>query len=145
MTAIWRDGNVLRYHWDEEQRPAGISSDWETYLRFRDQFAEVLDPERYTVSWLDRQVAFGAFHVLGNEDACILVEIRAYPTGAVDIHGMLAAGDLSEIIGHLIPQAEEFGRERGCSSASLASRSGWVRALKQSGYGIYQTELRKAL
>lgn len=122
-----------------------LGGDWDTYLRFRDQFAQVLDPERHTIEWLDRQVAFGVFHVIGNEAGCILCEVKAYPTGAMDYHGMLAAGDLATIVETLIPEAEAYGKELGCIGGLIESRSGWVRELKKSGWEIHQTTLRKVL
>ena len=144
MTAIWRDGCTVRYHWDEAG--GGIMGQhWAAYWRFRDQFAEVLDPERYSLEWLDGQVMSGTFKVWASANAAIIAKIEAYPTGAMDIHGLLAAGDLSEIVDTLIPQAEAWGRAVGCIGAKIESRAGWVRALKQSGWEIHQTTLRKVL
>ena len=144
MTAMWRDGNVLRYHWDETG--GGIMGQhWADYWRFRDQFAEALDPERYTLEWLDAQVMSGAFKVWASDKAAILCKIELYPTGAMDIHGMLAAGDLGEIVEVLIPQALDYGREIGCVGGMIESRAGWVRMLKKSGWQIHQTTLRKVL
>lgn len=120
-------------------------SDWETYTRFRDQFASVLDSARYTIDWLDRQVAFGAYIVIGNEDAAVLYELKAYPTGAMDIHGVLAAGDLGTIVEKLIPEALDYGKELGCVGGLIESRAGWVRELKNHGWEIHQTTLRKVL
>jgi hypothetical protein len=145
MTAIWRDGSVVRWHHDEEQRGVNLGSDWDTYWRFRDQFASVLDPERYTLEWLDRQVAFGAYIVIGNEEACVLCELKSYPAGAMDIHGVLAAGDLETIVEKLIPEALDYGRELGCIGGLIESREGWERELKPFGWSRFQTTLRKAL
>lgn len=144
MTALWRDGNVLRYHWDETG--GGIMGQhWADYWRFRDQFAEALDPARYTLEWLDAQVISGAFKIWASEGAAIIAQIETYPTGTMDIHGMLAAGDLAEIVDVLIPQALDYGREIGCLGGIISSRTGWVRVLKQAGWQLHQTELRKAL
>jgi hypothetical protein len=122
-----------------------LGGDWLTYLRFRDQFASVLDPQRYTLEWLDAQVKWGGLIVIGNEDACVLCKLEQYPTGAVDIHGVLAAGDLETIVEKLIPYALDYGRELGCIGGLIESRAGWVRMLKKSGWEIHQTTLRKAL
>lgn len=145
MTAIWRDGAVLRHHWDEAQRAVNLGSDWATYLRFRDQLAEALDPQRHTIEWLNGEVWSGRMIVIGNERACILCKIEVYPTGAMDFHGMLAAGDLETIAGELIPYAESYGKELGCIGGLIESRAGWVRMLKKTGWEIHQTTLRKAL
>lgn len=115
------------------------------YLRFRDQFASVLDPQRYTLEWLDAQVQYGGYIVIGDEDACVLCELKSYPTGAMDIHGVLAAGDLETIVEKLIPEALDYGRNLGCIGGLIESREGWVKVLKESGWTIHQTTLRKVL
>lgn len=119
--------------------------DWQTYLRFRDEFASVLDPARYTIEWLNGEVWSGRMIVIGNDDACVLCKIETYPTGAMDFHGMLAAGDLETIVEKLIPYALDYGRELGCIGGLIESRAGWVRLLKKSGWNIHQTTLRKVL
>ena len=122
-----------------------LGSDWQTYFRFRDEFEEALDPVRYTLHWLDEQVLTGEFMVWGTLRAAILCKIEHYPTGARDIHGMLAAGDLETIVEKLIPDAEEWAREQGCIGSKIESRAGWVRVLKGAGYELHQSTLRKDL
>jgi len=122
-----------------------IVPDWAGYLRFRDQFQEVMDPERYPVDWLDRQVLDGTFGVIVGDKAAIVFTIEEYPTGAKDIHGQLAAGDLKEIVGVLIPRAEQHARDLGCIGAMISSRPGWAKALASSGYRGHQVTVRKAL
>lgn len=114
------------------------------YIRFRNDFHALLDQRCYTPEWLDAQVWAGAFRVFGDDDGCILVSLKRYPTGLYEIHGEAAAGDLAAIK-RLIERAVEWGRSVGCQLASIASRSGWVRALKDDGWVIHQTELRKEL
>jgi hypothetical protein len=115
------------------------------YQVWRDEIAGVLDQRRYPVSWLDREVISGRVLVWAVADAIILAEIRSYPSGAADIHGLVAAGNAETIINDLIPQAERYGRDWGCLAAVIESREGWQRALKPSGYELYQTALRKDL
>lgn len=116
----------------------------EAYLAHRDAFLEMIDQNLYPADWLDAQVWSGAFRVFGDDRACILVSLKRYPSGVYEIHGEAAAGELSEIK-RLIEAAVEWGRGVGCQLASIASRSGWVRALKDDGWAIHQTELRKEL
>lgn len=118
---------------------------WATYLRFRDQFASVLDPARYTLEWLNGEVWSGRLIVIGNDDACVLCRIETYPAGAMDIHGMLAAGDLEMIVEKLIPAALEYGRELGCIGGLIESREAWVKLLKLTGWEPHQQTLRKTL
>ncbi len=120
-------------------------NDWQDYIRFRDEFESVLDPERYTIGWLDRQILYGEFNIWATEKAAIIAKLEEYPTGASDVHGMLAAGDLNDIIETLIPAAEAYGKEQGCIGAKIESREAWVRALKDSGYVLHQCVVRKEL
>lgn len=115
------------------------------YLRFRQAFAEVMDPRLYTIDWLDRQVVTGGVKFWATEDAAIIAQIKTYPTGAMDIEGLIAAGDMADIVNLLIPAAEQWAKAVGCIGAIIQSREGWARALKPHGYRIYQTALRKEL
>lgn len=120
-----------------------IIPDWAAYLRFRDAFGEVMDPRLYTLDWLDAQLLTGQAMFWATDNAAILAELKLYPTGARDIHGLIAAGDLQDIIESLIPQAEQWARGIGCIGAIIESREGWVKALKPSGYNIHQVSVRK--
>ena len=114
------------------------------YEAHREAFAELLDPRFYTVNWLDGEIWTGAIRVFGNNRACILVRLKPYPTGAWEIHGEAAVGELDAIL-ELIEEAEAWGRKIGCITASIASRSGWQRVLKDKGWEPFQVELRKDL
>ncbi len=116
-------------------------TDWENYLPFRAAFA-ALDPERYPGSHIDTKVIGGAYRCWGNENAAILAEIRTYPSGIREVHGLAAAGDLAEIL-RLIPLAEEWGRAEGCQRAVIESRPGWERILPD--YELHQVSVRKDL
>jgi hypothetical protein len=122
-----------------------MTNDWAGYAAFRSAFLEVMDPALYSIEWLDEQVATGAVMFWRSANAAIIAEIRHYPTGARDIHGLIAAGELSEIVGHLIPHAEQWAREQGCVGAIIESRPGWQRVLKEQGYEPYQIAVRKEL
>lgn len=119
--------------------------DWAGYLRFRPAFGEVIDPRYYTLTWLDGQLLHGNVKFWRTDNAAILAELKHYPTGARDVHGLIAAGDLAEIIETLIPLAEQWGRDNGCIGALIESRPAWARALKPYGYEHHQTIVRKEL
>ena len=119
------------------------AEDWAGYSRFRDDFAEVLDPKLYSIIWLDNEVRQGRFRIIVGEEAAIVFGLRFYPTGAKDVEGLIAAGDLNEIVEVLIPQAEEYGRSIGCVGAIIESREGWAKVLKSRGYEPHQVALRK--
>lgn len=113
------------------------------YLTFRSAFLEVLDPRYYPIEWLDQRVKEGRAIVMRSAHAAIVVELRQYPGGAIDVHGLIAAGDKDEIINDLIPRAEALGRENGCIAGVVESRPGWARALKPHGYEVSQVTVRK--
>lgn len=99
-----------------------------TYADWRSRFLEAVDQELYPASWLDRRVASGRARFWGNEAGAIVAEIKQYPSGAREVHGLVAAGDLAAIKA-LIPLAERWGRERGCIRASISSHPAWARLL----------------
>jgi hypothetical protein len=113
------------------------------YLHWRPEFAKALDPARYTIEWVDAQLEAGLYLLDATDKAAILTEAKVYPTGAWEVHGVLAAGDMREIADILIPLAEERARRAGAIGASIASRPGWARVLRGAGYQVEQVELRK--
>ena len=115
------------------------------YARFRPLFAEALDPRLYTIEHLDALLLAGRAQIWFGEAAAIVTEVRTYPTGANVIHGLVAAGDLEEIVEVLIPKAEAWGRSIGCGLAIIDSRPGWARALRARGYAPHQVAVRKTL
>jgi hypothetical protein len=115
------------------------------YLDWRDEFAKAMDPELFTIEWLDQHVASGAAKLWSSEKAAILAEIRHYPTGLRAIHYLYVAGDLKEIVEILRPQVEAFGKSEGCSRIFGDSREAWSRILKGHGYETYKIMVRKEL
>lgn len=115
------------------------------YVRWRPQFAEILDPQYHPLEWLDGEFWAGRAEILFCTDAAALVEIRTYPTGAKEGHGLLCCGELSSIVNELLPRWEDQLRSIGALSATIDSRHGWARALKPLGYAPYQVAVRKEL
>lgn len=113
------------------------------YERFRPLFAEALDGRLYNIGYLDSLVLSMRAQCWFTDNAAIVTELKEYPTGARVIHGLVAAGDLGEIVNVLIPRAEEWGRSLGCVLAIIESRPGWGRALKD--YEPFQTAIAKEL
>jgi hypothetical protein len=118
---------------------------WLGYLEFRPRFAEVMDERYHTLKWLDDQVLGGKVQVWRSPNAAMITELRDYPTGAKDIHALIAAGDLMEIVEQITPRAEQWARDQGCIAAQVESREGWSKALRPSGYQAFQTIVRKEL
>lgn len=114
------------------------------YLRHRAEIEALLDPRLYRIEWLDEQVATHSVGCMGNDRGVIVFEVKHYPTGAMDVHGLVAAGELEAILG-LIEEAENWARDVGCVGALIASRPGWARVLKSRGYESHQVSVRKVL
>ena len=118
-----------------------MTTGWEAYLPFRDDFA-ALAPDKYPVEYIDCQVSACFWQCWSNGKAAILAKIRTYPTGLKEVHGLCAAGEL-ESIKSLIPLAEEYGRHVGCTIASIESRPEWARILPD--YEVEQVRIVKGL
>lgn len=117
---------------------------WQSYQRHRAEIAELLDSRCYSIEWLDCEVLNGRIRLIGDDRAVIAFEVKQYPAGARELHGMVAAGDLAAIL-ELIGQAEQWARGQGIAFASIASRPGWAKLLKGRGYEPHQVEIRKEL
>jgi hypothetical protein len=113
----------------------------DAYMFWRSDFV-ALDPERYPAEWFDAQVASGRWRCWGDDRAAILAEIKTYPSGFKEVHGVAAAGELSAIL-EFIERAEVWGKVNGCTRAVIESRPGWVKALP--GYELHQYSVRKDL
>lgn len=114
------------------------------YAEFRERFAEAMDPAFYTIEYLDWLVHSGAAGLFFADNAAIVVEIKDFPGGARAVHGICAAGDLTEIV-DLIVRAEAWGMGLGCTHGMIESRPGWARIMKSHGYAPHQISLVKEL
>ena len=122
-----------------------ILPDWGSYCEFRADFREALDERYWPIDWLDCRILDGRAEFMRSDNAAIVVELRQFPGGACDVHGLIAAGDKDEIVDELIPRAEAWGAANGCLAGVVESRPGWARALKASGYEVSQISVRKEL
>lgn len=117
---------------------------WQHYVSFRPELCKAFDPRCYSIEWLDGQVFSGRFQLWACPEAVLVTEVKMYPTGARDLHGMIAAGSL-EGISRMRERSEDWARGEGVEFASAASRPGWARVLERHGYALHQVELRKEL
>ena len=118
-----------------------LLEDWQRYLERRDEIESITDPRCYPILWIDAAIWSGNIALHTSPRAIIGTTIKTYPTGATELHGMFAAGELPEIL-TLIEKAES---ESDADFASIASRSGWQRVMRDHGYALHQVELRKDL
>jgi hypothetical protein len=117
-----------------------MSSD---YARWRPEFAKALDPARYTIEWVDAMLEAGHYVFDATDRAAIITEALVWPTGNWEVKGVCSAGDVSETINILIPLAEERARQAGAIGSVISSRRAWQRLLRNKGYDLYRTEIRK--
>lgn len=115
-----------------------------TYGLWRDRLLEGVDQLLYPAEWLDLRVSQGSARFWCNDEAAILAEIRLFPSGAREVHGMVAAGEI-EAIKALIPLAEQWGRECGCIRAIISSHPSWSRIMRDEGYEPSQLMIVKEL
>lgn len=117
---------------------------WTAYQRHRDEIEQLLDPRCYAIEWLDGELLNTRALAFGTDDAVIVTQLKVYPAGATEIHGLVAAGALESVL-TLIEEAEGWAKAHGITFAGIASREGWARVLKSKGYEPHQIELRKEL
>jgi len=117
--------------------------DFAGYLQWRPAFLEAIDQSLYPARWLDGLVAQEAVQLWRSDNAAALTELRPYPSGALDLHGLVAAGDIQEVRDILVPQAEAWARAIGCVGFSIESRPGWAKLLKNKGFEPHQLTVRK--
>jgi len=122
-----------------DQGPTG----WGSYLLWRPAFAAAMDIRLHTPEWLDARILAGSAQFWRSERAAAVTEIRSYPTGAYEVHGLITAGDAGEVRDRIIPQVEAWGRTIGALGLVVESRPGWARLLRSSGFEPYQLAVRK--
>lgn len=115
------------------------------YAAWRPLFAEAIDETFFSLAYLDGLIETGRALFWPGEKAAIVTEVKEYPTGVKAVCGVIAAGQMGEIIEVLIPAAEKWGAENGCAYAVIESRYGWQKVLEPSGYRSFQLAVRKAL
>ena len=108
------------------------------YAAWRNRLASGLCPQLYTVEWLDRRLAEGSAFFFANERCALVVELKQYPTGAVVVKAVVAAGDVDGIIEELGPAVTEWGRANGASFEMIQSRDGWARKMREHGFQEFQ-------
>lgn len=57
----------------------------------------------------------------------------------------LAGGDMTELVGLMLPEVEAWAKANGCSEIELAGRKGWQRVLAPNGFRTQAYVMRKPL
>ena len=115
-----------------------------SYADWRERFLEAVDQDLHPADWIDANVATGKWRFWESDRAAILARIKLYPSGAKEVHGLVAAGGL-DAIKALIPLAEQWGRDSGATRASISSHPAWVRLMRNEGYEMTQATIVKVL
>jgi len=118
--------------------------EWHDYQSWRSRLLTPADERFYPAGWLDSEIWTGRARFWCTEAAAIVATFTAYPSGALAVHGLVAAGDAAEVR-KLIPYAEQWGREIGAVVSEIDSRQGWARVLADDGYAVHQVRLRKEM
>lgn len=121
-----------------------ITGHWEAYCRHHHEVVGLLDQRFYPIEWVDQRVWMGAIRLLSNDHAVAGFEIKQYPGGARELHGMFACGDLEHIL-PLVDEAEALARELKCHVFAIESRPGWSKLLKSRGFTPHQLRIVKEL
>lgn len=116
----------------------------EAYLRHRDEIASLIDERFYPLDHIEQRIEAGTIGLLYNDTSLIGIEIKDYPGGAKELHGLFACGELSGIL-ELIDRALILGCEVGCTHATISSREGWSKLLKGRGFVPHQTSIIREL
>jgi hypothetical protein len=117
----------------------------ERYKAFRPAFAEALDPRLYTIEHLDELILQRIAVPFFSENAAIVAGLKAYPTGAVALDIIIAAGPKDELVNDLYSIVEAWGRKQGCTLALIESRDAWAKIMKQHGYETFKVSIIKEL
>ena len=125
------------------EEPECAMTSWAGYLHWRPAFAAAMDARLHTPEWLDARLLAGSAQFWRSEHAAAVTEIRTYPTGAYEVHGLVAAGEVREVRDRIVPQVEAWGRAIGALGIVVESRPGWARALRPAGFAPHQLAVRK--
>lgn len=103
------------------------------YTRHRAEIASILDERFWPLWWVESQISEGKIDLLSNDTAIIGIEVRNYPGGARELHGLFAAGEKAGIK-ELVEQALAIGEAAGLTCAAIESRHGWEREFRDLGF-----------
>lgn len=117
-------------------------SGWDEYQQRRESIGAILDERKWPLAWLDSEILNERATVLANDRAVIVVALRKYPGGLIEIHGLVAAGEV-ESIKELVAKAECWGRAHGAQIGSISSRRAWVKLMPE--YRETQVTIEKEL
>lgn len=127
---------------------ATILDQWERLVPFKDGIQEALrhGGDTHTFEHIVDAVEAGKMQAWCGKDSVVITEIVENPTGRMDLHFFLAAGNEAELKA-LQPVILEWGKFRGCETATITGRLGWVRSwlTRDCGWKPWLVSLKKDL
>ena len=112
--------------------------------RWWPEIAPILDERFWPEWWVKEQIESGAIGIVSNDRAIVGVERREYPGGAVELHGMFAAGDMSACL-EIWDEVCAVASVQGWDVAAIESRTGWRKAFEKRGFALDRVRLVKEL
>ncbi|WP_269715752.1 hypothetical protein [Caulobacter sp. NIBR2454] len=98
----------------------------------------------HTIDDVLAQIVRGDAVFWPGERSAIVTMFHDNPQGR-SLHFWLAGGDMEEIANEMRPCIELWGKSEGCTRATIAGRPGWIRALRDVGYGAPMSVCMKEL
>lgn len=82
---------------------------------------------------VERAIQEGEMFLFAMDDAAAVVEIIEYPR-LTSLHMPFCGGKLKTLTNIIIPAAEIWGSQRGCTRFTGCGRAGWDRVMSLYGY-----------
>lgn len=93
------------------------------------------EPRPISLEMVRQSYLAGQLDILRGARGALLVEVETIDSHR-HLHVFLGGGELTELVGVLLPRAESLGRHGGCHSVLISGRKGWARALHHCGYSV---------
>jgi hypothetical protein len=97
----------------------------------------------HTLADVARQIAEGSAQLWLDDDACIVSEVIDTPQKRM-LRFWLAAGKLDPVVA-LSRKVLAWGKEQGCTMATLTGRRGWDRVLLDEGWSPALTVMTRGI
>jgi len=82
---------------------------------------------------VEKMIEDGYAKLWEGEHSAAVTEIIQYPR-LKSLHLWLCGGDMEEITEVMLPKAEKYAREQGCTKLTTGGRKGWDRVMSKHGF-----------
>lgn len=101
-----------------------------------------IDQDTHTLEDIKAAIDAKIAQLWAGRDSVIVTELIGFPRKRV-CRIWLAAGDMDELTGEMLPDVEDWAKAEGCATVEIIGRKGWTRVLK--GYREPVAVLEKEL